>query len=232
MATGVLILGNTGTGKSTSLRNFKRGEVAIANVANKPLPFRSSLQQLRGCTYDDIKAYLRKPRTNAFVIDDAGYLLQFENFSRATERGWDKFNEMGRDFYLLLEAIRFAPEDLIVYVMAHLDTDENGISHMKTVGKALNNQLCVEGLFSIVFQTTKDESGYWFITNSTTHTCPAKSPIDMFSEERVENDLKKVDTTIRKFYGLRALDDVRPLKNPVKEKQVEAPKVARVEETK
>lgn len=203
MGVGVLILGSSGSGKSTSLRNFNRGEVGIINVVGKPLPFRNDLEVADVRDYPTIYKTIAGGKRKAYVIDDANYLMQFENFKRLQEKGYDKFSQMAHNFELLLEGISQAPKDEIVYVMAHPQTNEDGSISTKTIGKMLDNQLTIEGLFTIVLITGKDDKGHWFYTNNLPNT-PAKSPIDMF-EDVIPNDLKKVDTAIRKYYNLAPL---------------------------
>lgn len=204
MGVSVLILGYSGSGKSTSLRNFESDEVAIYNVASKPLPFRKKLPMLNHAGYSHIHDGLMKNKRHAFVIDDANYLMAFQNFALAKQSGYGKFTDMAVNFERLLEAANHTDEDTIVYFMMHPDTDENGRIKPKTIGKMLDNQLTVEGMFPIVLMCDKDDSGYHFVTKSMGND-PVKTPMGMFGADRIDNDLKLVDSTIREYYGMAPL---------------------------
>lgn len=197
----VLILGESGSGKSTSLRNFEDGEVGIFNVAGKPLPFRKKLSKIDNATYSKILQKLREPKLKAYVIDDSQYLMAFESFDHAKETGYGKFTNMALNFRNLIDfVVRGTPNDVIVYFLHHTEMTEGGKVKAKTLGKMLDNQLTVEGLFSIVLLCTTEGSEHYFLTNSD-GTNPAKSPMDMF-ELRIDNDLKAVDAAIREYWEL------------------------------
>lgn len=159
MGTTVLILGHSGSGKSTSLRNFDEGEVGIFNVAGKPLPFRKRLNKADRPLYGTIMGSLQKNAMRAYVIDDANYLMAFENFRKVNEKGFDKFVNMALHFEQLLEAANSTNDDTIVYVLMHPDYDDAGRMKPKTIGKMLDNQLTVEGMFPIVLEAARDEQG-------------------------------------------------------------------------
>lgn len=197
----ILILGASGSGKSTSMRNFDPAEIGIFNVASKPLPFRKKLPQINNATYDIIYKILKKPALKTYVIDDSQYLMAFESFDHAKETGYGKFTNMALNFRNLIDFIvRGTPDDVIVYLLHHTEITDDGKIKAKTLGKMLDNQLTVEGLFSIVLMATVEGSEHYFITNSD-GTNPAKSPMEMF-EPKIDNDLKFVDTAIREYYGL------------------------------
>ena len=197
----VLILGASGSGKSTSLRNFAPDEIGIFNVAGKPLPFRKKLFKVDNATYSIILNGLTEPTLKRYVIDDSQYLMAFESFDHAKDTGYGKFTNMALNFkQLICHVIAKTPDDVIVYFLHHTETDENGRLKAKTLGKMLDNQLTVEGLFSIVLLCQVEGNEHFFITNSD-GTNPAKSPMEMF-EMRIDNDLKMVDETIREYYEL------------------------------
>lgn len=202
----VLILGESGSGKSTSLRNFDREEVGIFNVAGKPLPFRKKMNKADNATYETILKVLRKPALKKYVIDDSQYLMAFESFDHAKETGYSKFTNMALNFRNLIDfAIRSTPDDVIVYFLHHTERGDDGRLKAKTLGKMLDNQLTVEGLFSIVLLCQVDGSEHYFITNSDGSN-PAKSPMEMF-EMRIPNDLKMVDTAIREYWEIGDKED-------------------------
>lgn len=198
----VLILGESGSGKSSSLRNFEAGDVSIFNVAAKPLPFRKKLPMKATADYSTIVQSIQKSQKKAFVIDDSQYLLCFESFAKAKETSFGKYIDMALNFYNLVQfVIHSTPPDVIVYFLHHTETDGNtGKTKAKTLGKMLDSQLTVEGLFSIVLLCYSDGKKHVFITQSDGKTT-AKSPMEMFDME-IDNDLKAVDAAIRKYYEL------------------------------
>ena len=197
----VLVLGESGSGKSTSMRNFEDGEVGIFNVASKPLPFRKKLPKLNGASYKQIISGLAKSKLKTYVIDDSQYLMAFQMFDKAKETGYGKFTDIALDFRNLIQfIITGVPDDVIVYFLHHVETTETGKIKAKTSGKMIDNQLTLEGLFSIVLLTSTDGTEHKFITQSDGYTT-AKSPMDMFPLE-MDNNLKLVDKTIREYYEL------------------------------
>lgn len=197
----VLILGESGSGKSTSMRNFDPSELTVFNVANKLLPFRKQLNVINNADYGTIGKELQKKEKKIYVIDDSQYLLAFELFNRAKEKGYDKFTDIAVRFEKMLDyIIKGTPEDCIVYLLHHCETTDTGKIKAKTVGRMLDNQLTVEGLFSIVLYAFVEEDKHLFRTTNDGF-CPAKAPMGMF-EPIIDNDLKFVDTTIREYYKL------------------------------
>ena len=197
----VLILGESGSGKSTAIRNFEPDEVGIFNVASKPLPFRKKMLKIDNASYQTITKSLSAPKLKRYVIDDSQYLLCFELFAKAKETGYNKFTDMALHFYNLIQTvIRETPPDVIVYFMHHIETSD-GRSKAKTIGKMLDEKLTLEGLFSIVLICQTDGLKHEFITQSD-GTTTAKSPMEMFPP-KIDNDLKAVDETIRKYYDLK-----------------------------
>ncbi len=197
----VLILGESGSGKSTSMRNFDPSELTVFNVANKLLPFRKKLNVINNAGYGTIGKELQKQEKKIYVIDDSQYLLAFELFNRAKEKGYDKFTDIAVRFEKMLDyIIKGTPEDCIVYLLHHCETTDTGKIKAKTVGKMLDNQLTVEGLFSIVLYAFVEDDKHLFRTTNDGF-CPAKAPMGMF-EPIIDNDLKFVDTTIREYYNL------------------------------
>ena len=204
MGVSVLVLGHSGSGKSTSLRSFEPGEVGIFNVAGKPLPFRKKLQKIDHAAYSQIHQSLATNKLRAYVIDDANYLMAFQNFALAKQSGYGKFTDMAVNFERLLEAANKTSADTIVYFMMHPDYDEQGRMKPKSIGKMLDNQLTIEGMFPIVLLADNDDSGYHFVTASD-GTTPVKAPMGMFPEARIDNDLKAVDAMIRDYWELAPL---------------------------
>lgn len=199
----VLVLGASGTGKSTSLRNFKKGEIGVLNVGKKPLPFRGKLDVANTADYDLIKQTLMKNTFNAYAIDDSQFLMVYENFAHAYEKGYDKFTKMAVNFQELLNIIiNGTSNDTIVYLLHHIDFDDMGRAKAKTIGKMLDQQLPIESAVAITLLTQTDSEKYTFITNGMP---PAKSPMGMFNEKEIDNDLRMVDATIREYWELKPL---------------------------
>lgn len=198
----VLILGESGSGKSASLRNFEPEDVSIFNVAAKPLPFRKKLPMKATSDYGAIQKGIQASQKKSFVIDDSQYLLCFESFAKAKETGYGKYTDMALHFYNLVQfVIRQTPPDVIVYFLHHTESDSNtGKVKAKTMGKMLDNQLTLEGLFSIVLMAYTDGKKHVFVTQSDGMTT-AKSPMEMFPTE-IDNDLKAVDQAIRSYYEI------------------------------
>lgn len=214
MGVAVLVLGASGSGKSASMRNFKENDVRILNVASKPLPFRNvnKLKKADKATYAMIKGAVKSGQTLSYVVDDAQYLMAFESFDKINETGYSKFSAMAKNYEDMLRIIQEdTSPDTIVYIMQHIDKDEEGNIKAKTLGKMLDQQLTVEGLFSIVLLAKAEERRHFFVTQSD-GTNPCKSPMGMFDEIEIDNDLKMVDNTIREYYGMKKADSPKQTK--------------------
>ena len=214
MATAVLIMGESGSGKSASLRNFAPNEISVFNVTSKPLPFKhgkTKLPKIDNAIYADIANALANPNKRAYVIDDAGYLLSFEMFKRANETGYSKFTDMAKNFFDMLDFINTKlPNDIIVYITMHTEDDsEMHKTKAKTIGKMIDQNLNLEGLFTIVLRAMQTEDGYKFITRDD-RVSTAKSPMGMFESDKIDNDLKEVDRIIREYYDMKPLVDNKP----------------------
>ena len=214
MSTAVLIMGESGSGKSASLRNFAPNEISVFNVTSKPLPFKqgkTKIPKIDNATYADIANALANPNKRAYVIDDAGYLLSFEMFKRANETGYSKFTDMAKNFFDMLDFINTKlPNDIIVYITMHTEDDsEMHKTKAKTIGKMIDQNLNLEGLFVIVLRAMQTEEGYKFITRDD-RVSTAKSPMGMFESDKIDNDLKEVDRIIREYYDMKPLVDNKP----------------------
>ena len=199
-----MILGETGSGKTYSIKNFDVNEVGIFSVEKPYLPFKKDFKVKKRATYEDIMGVFKNdPKKKIYIIDDSQYLLVNEMFDRAQDTGYGKFTDIALHFRNLIHFINHhMADDIIVYFLHHTETDSNtGKTKAKTVGKMLDNQLTVEGCFNIVLLCSVEGSEHYFITQSDGYST-AKSPEDMF-ELRIPNDLKAVDTTIREYYGMK-----------------------------
>ena len=203
MGIAVLVLGDSGSGKSTSLRNFEPGELGIFNVMAKPLPFRKKLKTADHASYGTIQQSLKSNKLRAYVIDDAGYLMSLENFRRAKETGYQKFTDMALNFERVIEWATQTSPDTIVYILMHYDRDADGRMKPKTVGRMLDEKFCIEGACPIVIQSTIVDGKHVFVTKGDGFNA-AKAPMDMLPDV-MDNDLKAVDTAIREYWDMEPL---------------------------
>ena len=199
----VMVIGKSGSGKSTSLRNFEPDEVGVFSCAGKRLPFRKRLKVANTSDYATIEAKLLENGKRAYVIDDSTYLMQFRAFEFAKVKGYDKFVEMAVDFEHLLGTARMTSPDTITYFLDHPQLADDGAAKPQTVGKMLDNQLNVEGLFPIVIEARLKDGRHVFVTKNDGQNI-AKSPMGMLPEV-MDNDLKAVDTAIREYWGMAPL---------------------------
>lgn len=238
MAIPVLILGQSGTGKSYSMKNFDEKEVCLISVQKSLLPFRKKFTETTVTDkYTDIIKAMKATKKKVIVIDDCQYLMANEFMRRATERGYDKFTEIAFNFWnLIVEEVNKLPEDTIVYLLCHTATDDNGVEKMKTIGKLMDEKITPEGLFMIVLKTAVSDGNYAFVTQNNGHDT-VKSPEGMFTAYAINNDLKYVDDKIRNYYELtggksdaeiaeadkEAVSDIEPPKSRRERKRDEEP---------
>lgn len=231
MAQKVLILGDSGTGKSASLRNFTPEEVYVINVAGKPLPFKNSLvvgrPRFETLTQDVKRGFQLAMEQNmkVIVVDDAQYIMSFQYMRRIKENGWDKWNDIQGDFFNIIQMADDLPDDVVVYFLSHLQRDDEGHEKIKTMGKMLDEKITIEGLFTIVLKTAVKDGQYFFLTqNSGLDT--VKSPIGMFPSYAIDNDLKYVDTKIRNYYQIGEFvndEEVEKMDQEVKAEEIVKP---------
>lgn len=212
MAELVFIEGESGSGKSSSLRNFEKSDVLVLNAIGKRLPFKKDLNvvSLRKYEYIDaynvIKEYIKKfqDKCKCFVIDDIGMEMSFEYFDTNVV-GYDKFNNIGKHFKNLIDFIqREVADDVIVYMVMHLEMKDDGKLGAKTVGKLLDEKLKLEAMVSVVITTYVENGKYYFKVHGDGTDC-TKTPMGMFEGDLVDNDLKEVDKTIREYWGMPQL---------------------------
>ena len=208
MALPVLIIGESGAGKSYSIKNFEPDEVGIFAVEKSLLPFKKNFKIAKHADYKTIMSCFKGgTKLKKYIIDDSQYLLVNELFDKAKDTGYGKFTDIAVHFRDLIHYINHnLPDDVIVYFLHHSETDTNtGKTKAKTVGKMLDNQLTVEGCFSIVLLCAAEGTEHYFITQSDGYTT-AKSPEGLF-DLKIPNDLKAVDTAIREYYSLNESEE-------------------------
>ncbi len=206
----VWIYGKSGSGKSRSLINLAPDEYLLINITKKRLPFRTQPKyEYKGTDINKIYRCLAKNPTKIAVIDDAGYLMtdQFMQGHSAPKKGsssFDLYNDIADRFYNLIRFIKEKlPEDQIVYITMHEEESEySGDVKFRTIGKLLDQKVCLEGMATVVLRCVTKEKKHYFITH-TDGSDLAKSPEEMFTEDQIPNDLKMVDDTIREYYGIK-----------------------------
>lgn len=203
MAIPVLLLGQSGTGKSYSIKNFEEDEVLLISVQKSLLPFRKKFTEtVVSDKYPDIIKAMHSTKKKVIIIDDTQYLMANEFMRRATEKGYDKFTDIAQNFWnLVVQEVNALPDDVIVYLLCHTATDDNGMEKMKTIGKLVDEKITPEGLFTIVLKTVVSDGNYGFVTQNNGKDT-VKSPEGMFTTYAINNDLKYVDEKIRNYYEL------------------------------
>lgn len=204
-----LLYGKSGSGKSRSLKNFGENEILHINVEGKELPFRKKFKYTRVTdNVDNIIHNLNemgKANIVTAVIDDCGYLMTEYFMAHHRERSGDKvyemYNELADNIFKLVKAIKKLPDNVIVYLVFHEDKTEAGDIGLRTIGKLLDQKVCLEGMVTIVLRCMTVKGKHCFVTKTDGKDI-TKTPEDMFEEEEIENDLKLVDDTIRKYYEI------------------------------
>ncbi len=214
----VLILGESGSGKSHSLINMNGERVLLIKSIRKFLPFRKPSEKgfidysktdkpdgnvFTTDNYDTIKRCIaggaKSGKYDAIVIDDAQYLMANDFMRRSQERGFDKFTEMACSFHGLFLAAQECENDVRVYFMCHTESDQTGKTKMKTIGKMLDEKITMEGLFTVVLMTERIDGNHHFRTKGSAMDT-VKSPVEMFESDLIPNDLAVVDKAICDYW--------------------------------
>ena len=222
----VYVLGRSGTGKSFSMRNFDKSELGVVNVQGKILPFKGS-GSFDIVNTDDSSGIVKAIKDMAkkhkvIVVDDFQYVMANEFMRRATERGYDKFTEIAKHAWDIADCVKTLPADVIVYVMCHTDTDQDGFEKLKTIGKLLDEKIVLEGMSTIVLKTAVSDGQYMFLTQNNGKDT-VKSPAGMFPAYAIDNDLKYVDQKIRSYYELGDFlseEDLKDIDEAVKHDEI------------
>lgn len=218
MSNTVLVIGPSGSGKSTSLRNLDPTSTFIINVLDKPMPFKghgknyvsiANGNEEKGNYYatDDWDKIIRciklidkkRPDIKTLIIDDLQYIMANEFMRRATEKGYEKFTEMAQHIWEIINNLASTRNDLFSFVLCHSEIDSLGVSKVKTIGKLLDDKITLEGMFTCVFHSKIDNGAYKFMTQSDGFHI-AKSPLGMFDEILVDNDLSIIREKISSYY--------------------------------
>jgi predicted kinase len=208
----VLILGESGCGKSTSIRNLHPDDTVIVQPVKKRLPFRNKFTdmtkkggQIKATDNAEMICKLitgaAKAGKNVFIIDDFQYVMANEFMRRSKEKSYDKFNDIGFNAWSIINHAQAVSGDMRIYFMSHVETDMAGKTKIKTIGKMLDEKITLEGMFTIVLGAGVSDGKYTFSTqNNGSNT--VKSPMDMFSDMHIDNDLQMIDNTIVEYYTL------------------------------
>ena len=205
----ILCYGKSGSGKSRSLKFFAEDEILLINIEGKELPFRNTFKyRVRTDSLDTIISQIQKMPCKIAVIDDAGYLMTHHfmdnHRNKKGNASFDMYDEIADKMYFLVKRIKNeVPEDVTVYIMLHEDTNDMGETKLRTIGKLIDNKVCLEGMVTVCIRCMSDNGKHFFRTQTDGFDI-TKTPEDMFTEEEVEidNNLKFVDDKVREFYGL------------------------------
>lgn len=210
MSISSMILGQSGTGKSTAMRNMNPEETLLIQTVKKPLPFKTKDWKpvtkdggniIVSCDSNFIVGAMNKTSRSVIIIDDLQYLAATEFMNRAHEKGYDKFTEMAKHYYDVVMASTMLPDHKRVYLLSHTDMSDTGQVKAKTIGKMIDEKITIEGLLTIVLRTHVINGQYIFSTrNNGSDT--VKTPMGMFEEELIENDLMLVDKSIKEYYEI------------------------------
>ena len=194
----ILVIGESGTGKSASIENLEPQETFIIQAVNKPG------NRTVSSDHEWISKALKRCELNkqikTIVIDDFQYVLSDEYMRKATEKGFDKFTIMAQNYYNILKLAQNMREDLNIIFLSHSESKDDGTTKVKTIGKLLDDKITIEGLFTIVLNTKVEDGNYYFETQNNGFNT-SKSPKGMFEEFRIPNDLKYVVDKVNEYYG-------------------------------
>lgn len=199
----ILLIGKSGSGKSTSLRNFTKDEVAVINVLGKPLPFKTDIKAPKIDDYKNILNQIKLTKKKVIVIDDSNYLITNEFMEKSSIKGYDKYNEIANNFFELINGIKNIEGGKTVYLIMHEDTDEDGTIKPKTIGKLLDDKVNIQGMFTICIRSMYENGRYIFRLKTNGQDC-VKTPFGMFENETMDNDLKTFDNIVREYYELES----------------------------
>jgi hypothetical protein len=218
MSNTVLVIGQSGSGKSTSLRNLDPKTTFIINVLDKPLPFKGFKKNYQPVTKEnkngnyfsanDWSHVIRaiemvdktRPEITTLIIDDWQYILAYEFMRRVSEKGFDKFSELANHGWSTINACLGTRPTLTNFILAHSDTDATGRAKCKTIGKLLDEKITLEGLFTTVLHSRVVDGEYMFQTQSDNDFL-AKSPMGMFEEFLIPNDLVRVKEAVENYFN-------------------------------
>ena len=234
----VFIMGRSGTGKSHSMKNIPADRLGVINIEGKDFPFGKKAPAFGAETIntdnaEDIITEIdgMSKKHDIIVVDDFQYLMANEFMRRVYEKGYDKWNEIARHAFDILNHVSTLPNNIIVYVFCHTDKDDDGYEKVKTLGKLLDDKIVLEGMSTIVLKSECVDGKYYFFTQNSGQDT-VKSPEDMFPSRAIPNDLLYVDDKIRNYWGMDGAKSDEEIQkddqvNTVSEDSVSAPKRTR-----
>lgn len=194
------VLGNSGTGKSTSLRNFKvKDGIGYITATGKPLPFKNDIPQVHAKNYTSLRAMIEQSKAPVMVIDDFNYFMSFEEFAQAGNKGYEKFTQMAVNVVNIIDLISKKDSDQRFYILAHSENNDEGRLKLKTTGKMVSDKFVPEGLTNQVIETAVIDGEFVFKVK--TDGSGIKTPMGMFETDTIPNDLKVLDEKIKAFYA-------------------------------
>ena len=203
----IIVYGKSGTGKSRSLKNFGEEEILLVNTINKRLPFPKKFKyESKSSKVESVKTALKKMPCKTAVIDDFGYQQTAKFMAEHTKKQggsqFDLYNTIADDAYGLIMFVKNElPDDVIVYLIMHEETNDYGDTKLKTIGKLLDQKVCVEGMVTICLRAMKEGTNKYYFRTQSDGQDISKSPEDMFPLQ-IENDLKAVTDRVREYWGL------------------------------
>lgn len=203
----IIVYGKSGTGKSRSLKNFGEEEILLVNTINKRLPFPKKFKyEYKSSKVESVKTALKKMPCKTAVIDDFGYQQTAKFMAEHTKKQggsqFDLYNTIADDAYGLIMFVKNElPDDVIVYLIMHEETNDYGDTKLKTIGKLLDQKVCVEGMVTICLRAMKEGTNKYYFRTQSDGQDISKSPEDMFPLQ-IENDLKAVTDRVREYWGL------------------------------
>lgn len=216
-----LVIGRSGTGKSTSMRHLNPETTAVINVQGKALPFKGGrkFNTVTSDNFIEVRNQIIAAINAGFstvVVDDWQFLMGNEFMRRANEGGWDKFTEIGQHGWTVMDCVKSAQPktDTLVVFMAHEEFSEEGKIKIKTVGKVVDNHVNLEGMFPITLHADVIDGEYTFRTNG---KAPCKSPLGMFESVYIDNDLELVRQSIWAYEYDQPMNYVTPDKEQIKQ---------------
>lgn len=219
MSNTTLIIGSSGSGKSTSMRNLDPTTTFILNVLDKPLPFRGYKSKYKSISgWDDREGnyyatddYVRlirairmvsdsRPEIKVLILDDFNYIMCNEFMRRSAERGFDKYSEMAAHVHAIVQELNSTRPDLLCFILSHNDADSQGFMRLKTIGKLLSEKVEIEGMVTTVLHSMVVDGDFKFLTQLTPSHL-AKSPLGMFTDKLIDNDLLPIVRNMVEYYN-------------------------------